>query len=559
MNNTAMSGRKRQTTNSALWAAYGDALGFMTELADEDRLQHRTGLRRVTETKRWQRRIGGRFGANVRLPAGCYSDDTQLRLATSRAIRQDGQFDVEAFANVELPIWLNYSLGAGLGTTAAAKSLRKGEVDWYNNFFESKRRNYFSAGGNGAAMRIQPHVWSAARVSDFDSFMTDVVRNAVCTHGHPRGIFGAVFHAFCLALSLQRASVPEPYHWDEAVEYFRQIPNLVRRDNELKTFWLPAWSKKIGMSMDEAVAKIQEECTDDISVVKRFLNNRSEGSYSALVKRIGGMEKATRGSGTKTAIIASALSWLYRSDETPEQALEVAVNRLGSDTDTIATMTGALMGASSTEEPAGELLDSPYIEREALRNYEVAMGTTRQEFEYPDLINWQLPDAQADAIETINGRFCVRGLGLGEGEGEVYESRSKNNTVWQVIKLRIGQSLIAKRREQPREVKDQCLAGGYVNRAVHQQSELFDSGNEEGRLAKKGDDSSGSSDTEHEHQQSRTINALTNQAIQSGFDPAIIGRHILRLIEGGTIEKPVSYVSIIAKAKLSRDRKDDRS
>ena len=104
----------------------------------------------------WQRRVGGRGGVSVRLPAGCWSDDTQLRMAVSRAISHRG-FDVQAFAHVELPIWPSYALGGGRASKAAAKNLGKPNALWYANAFP----RWFEAGGNGAAMRIQPHVWSS--------------------------------------------------------------------------------------------------------------------------------------------------------------------------------------------------------------------------------------------------------------------------------------------------------------------------------------------------------------------------------------------------------------
>src|SRR2546430_1538367 len=100
--------RHIQTRLSAVWAAYGDALGFITELADEGRVQYRSGSSNVTRTIEWRRKIGSLTGITVVLPAGTYSDDTQLRLATSRAIRGDGTFDVAAFSKVELPAWTNY-------------------------------------------------------------------------------------------------------------------------------------------------------------------------------------------------------------------------------------------------------------------------------------------------------------------------------------------------------------------------------------------------------------------------------------------------------------------
>src|SRR5438270_9294002 len=76
------------TRRSAIWAAWGDALGFPTELLpDLEYLHRRIGANRIETTVSWRRRIGGRMGVEVELPAGMYSDDTQLRLAVCRSIR----------------------------------------------------------------------------------------------------------------------------------------------------------------------------------------------------------------------------------------------------------------------------------------------------------------------------------------------------------------------------------------------------------------------------------------------------------------------------------------
>ena len=128
---------------------YGDALGWISELTDEAGLMRRTRGEPLAEPVTWKRRIGGRTGITASLPKGCYSDDSQLRLATSRAIRADG-FDVEAFAKVELPIWLSYALGGGRSTTAAAEHLAKTRAPWFANTF----KGWTASRGNGAAMRV---------------------------------------------------------------------------------------------------------------------------------------------------------------------------------------------------------------------------------------------------------------------------------------------------------------------------------------------------------------------------------------------------------------------
>lgn len=201
--------RLKRTVSSALWSAYGDALGFPTELASEEVVKKRVGQIRSARTGQWKRMVGGKFGAEVTLPAGSYSDDTQLRLSTSRAISGQGYFDVEAFAKIEMPVWQIYALGAGRGSKAAASSLGNRSTAWFSNFF----KGYESGGGNGAAMRIQPHVWAASKLDDKPSYLVDVIRNAICTHGHMRGIAGAVVHAVSLAHVLQHGRMASDIDW----------------------------------------------------------------------------------------------------------------------------------------------------------------------------------------------------------------------------------------------------------------------------------------------------------------------------------------------------------
>ncbi|MCV5342337.1 hypothetical protein OFC87_35965, partial [Escherichia coli] len=84
----------------------------------------------------------------VSIPSGAYSDDTQLRLSTSRAINQSNYFDINAFSKVELPVWTSYALGAGVGSKLAAESLGKKTIAWYNNFYNTKKASYVNSGGN---------------------------------------------------------------------------------------------------------------------------------------------------------------------------------------------------------------------------------------------------------------------------------------------------------------------------------------------------------------------------------------------------------------------------
>jgi ADP-ribosylglycohydrolase len=540
--------------NSASWAAYGDALGFITELVDINGVKRRISTTRVTKTVSWRRFVGGRFGAQATLPAGCYSDDTQLRLATSRAIRGDGLFDVEIFAKVELPVWISYALGAGKGTKTAASFLARNDVNWFSNFFNKKNSNYLHAGGNGAAMRIQPHIWAAANRSKPETFMADVIRNAICTHGHPRGVLGAVFHALCLASAFSRGTVPSPDLWKEFVNFFSQVINLIREDNELSTFWLPVWEERSKNSIDKEFGQVKDECLKDIEIVRMYIDDKSEEAYHKLVEDIGGLRENQRGSGTKTAIIAVALSYIYRNDET-SKALEIAANLLSSDTDTIATMVGAILGALEEKPPNGDVIDRTYIDGEATRLYRISRGHPTESFTYPDLLAWQPPKTQLDAFGVVNNGLYLAGLAKAKQKGEKFTGRGKGDPFWQWLELDFGQTIIGKLRADPKPLPTGNLPSKpQAPRVIKPsyQSELKKSESTEqtdlfsARVVVENSE-------EKEVKYKPTIDDLTSEAIKSGFDSSLIGSHLLDFAgQPDGIEQAIAYASIIVKAKRAR-------
>ena len=537
---------------SALWAAYGDALGYITELTDEKGLKWRAGITRITTTIPWKRRIGGRFGVVVELPVGCYSDDTQLRLATCRAIRGDGKFDVEAFAKVEVPVWLSYALGAGRGSKAAAVSLTRRDAAWPNNFFDNKTARYINCGGNGAAMRIQPHVWAAVDLGNIETFLPDVIRNAICTHGHPRGILGAVFHALCLAYTLQHRKIPGPNEWQDFVDCFHRVPELIRHDSELHDFWLPTWEQSTGRNIKASFSDVAEECLKDINLIREITKNDPASHYADIVKGTGGMSPQYRGSGTKTAILAVALAWIYK--HSPKEAIKVAANLLGSDTDTIATMSGAIIGVAGDEYPSGEICDKIYIEEEASRLCAISRKQKTKSFTYPDLLKWNVSSVQSDFVGTEHGRLAVSGLGYVETLGRSYEQKGKNGAVWQWLQLATGQKIFAKRRLKPVVIPITNLPlqveKGYAIRQHSEgaQASLFD-------IERKK-----AFQRPATHKQLLTLDQATKQAINSGFDPAVIGRMLLEFSERNDgIELAMGFSAIIAKARRARiDQKERR-
>ena len=433
--------RTARTRNSMLWAAYADALGFISELVTEKTLTRRTKGAELDHLMAWTRRVGGRGGVEVQLPAGCWSDDTQLRMAVSRAIGCHG-FDVEAFARVEVPIWRSYALGGGRATKAAAVRLAKPKSLWYANTF----RGWADAGGNGAAMRVQPHVWAS---SDLDgSYMLDVIADSVCTHGHPRAIVGACFHAVTLAHCLRDGAVPGPSRWEEIAGELDDAPSLIEGHRSLGPTWVALWEQESGKRLRDAWRGTVDELRTAIGQAANGANgaNGTSEVYRGISAQLGLTDKAQRGSGILTPVAAVALA---ATATDAHDAAVVAANEIGTDTDTIATMAGALLGAcDATTEPPEEPLDTDYLLREADRLVAVSQGDTTAGHSYPDILTWTAPQAQADALVQADDRLVVDGLGEVTELAADMSWTPSEDFAWQWVRTEFGQTLLIKRRPE---------------------------------------------------------------------------------------------------------------
>jgi len=522
--------------NSALWAAYGDAIGFMTELAHKPSgLMQRVGSDRVERLQPWKRRVGGRFGVELTLPAGTYSDDTQLRLACSRAIRSSGRFDVESFSKIELPIFLSYELGGGRGTRTAASELTKRSVRWSNNFFDGQGGNYIAGGGNGAAMRIQPHVW-ASRTYNADEFLPDVVVNSICTHGHARGFVGAAWHAITLASALREQKLPDPESAARDLRLTGRLPELVRELPLVGELWVPVWEQRANQQLEEAVGKVIEEGLEQLQLIERTQANG--GRYADVVHALDGTDPATRGSGMTTAALSIALVSIHGDD--PHGALVTAANVLGSDTDTIATLAGALFGAVVSEQPPSAVQDQAYIVAEAQRLARIATGEVERDFPYPDLLKWTPPKTHLDAIGESDGSIAVAGLGKAVETGEPIPARGRDKAIWQWLILAHGQSVLTRRRETLRQMPSELLPGSAGNGRRREAPTLFD-------------EQTDPSAQPVQRQGRLDLDTATKRAIAADFDAEVIGQHLLAFAEEEQgIEFAVAYASIIAKARRAR-------
>ncbi len=549
--------RDRTVLQSALWAAAGDALGWITELSyGEKGVVMRTGTPKVARPVPWKRVIGGRGGPKVNIPAGTYSDDTQLRLAVSRAIRGDGSFDVEAFAKVELTVWPAYALGAGRGSKAAAANLARRSVNWFSNFFDSPQQKYVLSGGNGAAMRIQPHVW--ASIGNREKLVKDVIRDAVVTHGHPHGFCGAVFHALSLEHAIRQREISTPEIWRAFLDSCLDVIRIIETEAQLSTFWLSEWEARAGVTLKESVLKFYDEGIRDIDLVQGIESGSPLDRYKELLRNLGCLTAEYRGSGWKTALAALALAYFFREAKI-ENALAASANELESDTDSIGTMAGALLGATANRIPEWPLQDHVYLASEALRLAGVARNEAQDSFSYPDLGYWDPPSKQYTAIGVSCDGMAMAGLGKLRKHGNEYIS---NGFVWQWCELSFGQNILAKRklgaecklapeqlpvsRTEPSgktrmlqtKGKEKSFIGG----------KLSQDDNADGRSLLPSDRRD-----DRSRLMGETVDSWTDEAIKSRFNDKTLGHMLNRCIDTSrSVESAMGFAAIIAKAKLAR-------
>lgn len=552
--------RNTRTINSALWGAWADALGFISEITSPSGLRERTNGRELRQPMEWDRRIGGKFGVKVTLPAGCYSDDTQLRLATSRAIGSSG-FDVEAFAKVELPVWTNYALGGGIGTKAAAVNLAKPSVAWYSNFYDG----WLNGGGNGAAMRVQPHVWSATSLSNIESYAVDVLVNSIVTHGHPRAIVGAILNAVALAWALENESVPSPSNWQELLGLTRSATDLFESRSELSIYWIPQWEAQSGRIFEQEYLAAVDECEDLLRIGSQFVHELSKiGSsgepapnqlYGDFVRASGLGVRETRGSATKTVVAALALAAAFPAD--PGMAAIMAANNTDTDTDTIATMAASIVGAAVYVEPKGDILDRQYIISDAKRLAEIGLGREVENFSYPDLLHWSPPQAQIDAVGLAEGNLVLAGLGWLRPMGGQAEPIVGRNASWQWTQSDFGPSFLVKMRKS---VGDIPVANWPVRRNYivgADERPRGRTGNEpalesiEVQLSFDGHADADAKSEKSVRRPTVDVDEMIRWVVKRRLSDESIGYAVRRLAEIGTIEQLVAF-SVAIRGRIDR-------
>jgi len=345
-------------------AAFGDALGW----PQEGRAKNTSASKKTALSfSDWVKRSGGRFQPHEEIiPAGTYSDDTQLIIAAARA-RLHYLDWWQYMARVELPLWTLYERGGGGASLRAARLWLKGIPPWEAS--SADRGRYYDAGGNGVAMRVAPHVLLGAH-GEFKEVARTVIADGVITHGHPEALVGALAYAFALWYAVQNR---------RTLDYGELLGALQKHQAEWSTWpnidamW-PKWLERAQRhDFESRWGKAIQNMLERLSIGGESLEAGALSLDRETMERIGCFDRKVLGAGTVAA--AAAIYLASRHAVGPLEGVLTAAYAKGADTDTIASMTGALCGATSGTEWIGTLMhqvqDARYLHH---LSWELAAG-----------------------------------------------------------------------------------------------------------------------------------------------------------------------------------------
>lgn len=314
-----------------LGTAIGDALGW----PNEPRAKNKSKKDQINDGFiKWVRNDRNPRWHQETIYPGEYSDDTQMTLSIARSILT-GNWE-EFFSKKELPFWLNYERGGGGALLKAAKSYKNGISPWENRF----SKDYFNAGGNGAAMRILPHVISFANRENTHALMIEILKNTLITHGHPRAFLGATCYGYLLNYILRKNSVLEYGELvDVAIngqEIWGKIPDDISLNN-----WLDEAQNKCGYEYFSEWDNTCNRMVEQLNQIKNSLNRGLTINDKDILLRLNCFDE-TNGAGDVAILAAIYLASKYANN--PVLGIKVPAYALGTDTDTIASITGGLLG-----------------------------------------------------------------------------------------------------------------------------------------------------------------------------------------------------------------------
>jgi catechol 2,3-dioxygenase-like lactoylglutathione lyase family enzyme len=222
-------------------------------------------------------------------------------------------------------------------------------------------------------MRVAPHVLLGVREDSFGAVAEAVIADGVITHGHPEALVGALAYAFALWYAVRN---------NRTLDYGELVGALQKHQAQWATWpdihsmW-PEWIERAQLHgfesrWGDAVSNMLER----LSISAESLEGGALSLDRETMHRMGCFDKSILGAGTVAA--SAAIYLASRHAAGPLEGVLTAAYAKGSDTDTIASMTGGLCGATSGTDWIGSLLnqvqDARYLHQ---LSWDLAAGQTK--------------------------------------------------------------------------------------------------------------------------------------------------------------------------------------
>jgi ADP-ribosylglycohydrolase len=283
---------------SLVGGAMGDALGRPME-GSLNSTRWTDGSRRpaIRDFIAWRGWSGG--------PRGTYTDDTQLTIAVARVLLERDRLDPERLGEL-LVAWLPVGRGKGAATVAAVTALEAG-TSWHRAGTQSA--------GNGAAMRVASI--GIARSRHPGLLRREAALSSIVTHASPLAVTSSIIMAgavaWCAHRSPDRFDIDALLNWLDAL--VADYPDPGASDRQAGGSTTPV----------RLTDRIREWLAEATEPAEEVMQRRYSGAYV--------LES-----------LPAALWCVAHAHDDPERAIVIAANQTR-DSDTVASMTGQLVGA----------------------------------------------------------------------------------------------------------------------------------------------------------------------------------------------------------------------